>query len=63
VGPKTHFWALRHEKEKRIYYVGLRIILPIQIQLLNIENPKKSKIASPYCTYCTAKQTFYKKFS
>jgi hypothetical protein len=42
-GPqKTHYWAGRHEsKEKCIFYFGLRILLPIQIQLLDIENPKK----------------------
>jgi hypothetical protein len=39
------FWAQklmgRHEnKEKLRFYFGLRILLPIQIQLLDIENPK-----------------------
>jgi hypothetical protein len=29
--------------KKRFFYFGLRIPLPIQIQLLDIENPKKSK--------------------
>jgi hypothetical protein len=44
LGPQTHFWAGRHEnKEKRLLYFGLTILLPIQIQLLDIENPKKSK--------------------
>jgi hypothetical protein len=43
--PNTHFWAGRHEnKEKRTYYFGLRILLPIKIQVLDVENPKKSKI-------------------
>jgi hypothetical protein len=39
---KTHFRTSRQEnKEKRLLYFGLRIILPIQIQLLDIENTKK----------------------
>jgi hypothetical protein len=38
---KTLFRAGRHEnKEKRLFYFGLRILLPIQIQLLEIENKK-----------------------
>jgi hypothetical protein len=38
---KTHFRAGRHEnKEKRRFYFGLRILLPIQIQLLEIEIQK-----------------------
>jgi hypothetical protein len=41
---KTHFRAGRLEnKEKRLFYFGLSILLAIQIQLLEIENPKKSK--------------------
>jgi hypothetical protein len=45
---KHHFPIGRHDnKEKRLFYFGLRIRLPIQIQLLNIENPKNPKIDSP----------------
>jgi hypothetical protein len=43
----------RHEnKEKRFFYFCLRILLQIQIHLLEIENPK---IGSPYsgCLSCT----------
>jgi hypothetical protein len=37
----THFLIGRHEnKEKRLFYVDLRNLLPIQIQLLEAENPK-----------------------
>jgi hypothetical protein len=37
---KTLFRAGKHEnKEKRLFFFGLRILLPIQIQLLDIENP------------------------
>jgi hypothetical protein len=33
----------RHEnKKKHLFYFGFRILLPIQIQLLEIENLKKS---------------------
>jgi hypothetical protein len=41
LGPKrTHFHIRGHEnKEKHLFYFGLRIPLPIQIQLL--ENKKK----------------------
>jgi hypothetical protein len=47
--PKTHFHVGRHEnKEKRLFYFGLRIFLPIQIQLKEIENPK---IDCPYSTF------------
>jgi hypothetical protein len=35
-------------KEKRLFYFGLGILLPIPIQLLDFEN---RKIGSPYCTY------------
>jgi hypothetical protein len=40
-GPKkAHFQAGRHEsKEKRLFYLAFRILLPIQIQLLDFENP------------------------
>jgi hypothetical protein len=42
LGPKTHFREGRHEnKEKRFFYLGFRILLLIQIQLLEIENPNK----------------------
>jgi hypothetical protein len=48
---KTDFRKGRHEnKEKRLFYFGLRILLPIQIQLLEIENPKNPKVDSPKCT-------------
>jgi hypothetical protein len=36
-------WKLR----KTLFYVILRILLPIQIQLSDIENPKNPKIDSP----------------
>jgi hypothetical protein len=36
-----NFWAGRHEnKEKSLFYFGPRTLLPIQIQLVDIENPK-----------------------
>jgi hypothetical protein len=42
---KIHFQEGRHEnKETRLYYFGLRILLPIIIQLLEIENPNNPKI-------------------
>jgi hypothetical protein len=46
---KTPFRAGRHEnKEKSLFYFGLRIRLPIQIQLLDIEKKsKKSKNRLP----------------
>jgi hypothetical protein len=48
LGPKTHFRIGRHENnEKHLFYGGLRILLPIKIQLLEIENPKNTKIDSP----------------
>jgi hypothetical protein len=48
---KTHFRAERHEnKENLPIYFGVRILLTIQIQLLDIENPKYPKINSFYCT-------------
>jgi uncharacterized pyridoxamine 5'-phosphate oxidase family protein len=34
-------------KEKRLFYFGLRNLLPIQIQLLDTENPKNPKIDLP----------------
>jgi hypothetical protein len=42
LGPqKTHLRIGGHEnKEKHLFYFGLRILLPIQIQWLEIENPK-----------------------
>jgi hypothetical protein len=41
-------WAGSHEnKEKRLSCFGLRLLLPVQIQLLEIENPK---IDYTYCT-------------
>jgi hypothetical protein len=46
---KTHFRIERHEnKEKRLFYFGLRIRLAIQIQLLEFKIPKDPKIDSPY---------------
>jgi hypothetical protein len=49
LAPKTHFRIGRHEsKEKRLFYFGLRIILPNQIQLYEIENPKNPKIDYPF---------------
>jgi hypothetical protein len=48
LGPKNSFLIGRHEnKEKRKIYFGLRIPLPKQIQLLEIEDPKNLKIGSP----------------
>jgi phosphatidylserine decarboxylase len=39
--PKTRFRIGRHEnKEKRLFYFGLRILLLLQIQLLDFENRK-----------------------
>jgi hypothetical protein len=51
---KTHFRAGRHEnKEKRLFYFGLRILLAaIQIQLLDIENPK-----NPNCPYTVYRES------
>jgi hypothetical protein len=37
------------KKEKRLFYFGLRIRLPIKIQLLEIDSPKNPKVDSPYC--------------
>jgi hypothetical protein len=49
---KNHFLVVSHEnKEKRRFYFGLRIILPIQIQLLEIKNPNNPKIGSPDCAH------------
>jgi hypothetical protein len=43
--PKTDFRIKRYEnKEARLCYFDLRILLPIQMQLVEIENPKKRKI-------------------
>jgi hypothetical protein len=45
---QTNFQTESHEnKEKRLFYFGLRILLPIKIQLLDIENPKNPKIDFP----------------
>jgi hypothetical protein len=42
VCPKTYFRIGKQEnKETRIFYIDFRILLPIQIQLLGIENLKK----------------------
>jgi hypothetical protein len=49
---KTYFRTGRHKnKENRLFYFGLRILLPIQLQLLDIENPKNPKIDAPYCAW------------
>jgi hypothetical protein len=46
--PNTHFRVGRHKNKKSFFFhVGLRILLPIQNQLLETENPK---FDSPYCT-------------
>jgi hypothetical protein len=47
-GPKNFIPGAgrRENEEKRLFYFGLRILLPIQIHLLDIENPKND---SPYC--------------
>jgi hypothetical protein len=48
LGPKSHFRIGRLDnKEKRLFYFGLMILLPIQIQVLEIENTKNLKIDSP----------------
>jgi hypothetical protein len=54
---KTHFRAGRHEnKEKRLFYFGLKILLPIQIQFLEIENQKiLIKLSPPTCTLAQRK--------
>jgi hypothetical protein len=40
--PKSHFLLGRGEnKEKLLLYFDLKVPLPIQIQLSDIENPKK----------------------
>jgi hypothetical protein len=45
--PKTHFPIERHEnKEKSRLYFGHIILLPIQSQLFEIENPKNPKTDS-----------------
>jgi hypothetical protein len=42
---KNHFSVGRHEnREKSLFYFLLRIVLLIQFQLLEIENPKNPKI-------------------
>jgi hypothetical protein len=47
---KTPFRAGRHEnKEKHSFYFGFRILMPIQILLLDIESPKNPKNGSLYC--------------
>jgi hypothetical protein len=51
--PKTHFRAGRDEnKEKRLFYTGLRMLLSIQNQWLDtgIENPENPKIDSSHFT-------------
>jgi hypothetical protein len=52
LGQKSHFRTGRHAiKETHLFYIGLRIILPIQIQLLDIKNPKIQK--SIHTVQCT----------
>jgi hypothetical protein len=51
VAKKTSFSAGRHEnKGKRHFSFVFRILLQIQIQLLDFENPKNLKIDSSNCT-------------
>jgi hypothetical protein len=46
----THFSIGRREKKKkRLSTLALEFFLPIQIQLLGIENPNNPKIDSPWC--------------
>jgi hypothetical protein len=46
---QRNFRMGRHEnKEKRLVYFGLRILLPIQIQWQEIEHPENQKIDFPY---------------
>jgi hypothetical protein len=59
--PQTHFRAGRHESnEKRLIYFGLRILLPVKIQLL--ENPKTSKIDSAFGLGSTAPHQNFQRF-
>jgi hypothetical protein len=58
----THIWedkklGIMKIKTKRLFYFGLRILLPIQIPLLDIENPKYPKIYFPYCYAPTVQST------
>jgi hypothetical protein len=39
----THFLGGYENNENRLFYFDLRIVLPIQSQLLYIENPKKKQ--------------------
>jgi hypothetical protein len=49
---KTHFRAGRPENKKtRLFYFRLGILLPIQIQLSDIENLKNPKIDHPLFRY------------
>jgi hypothetical protein len=48
----THFYIGRHKnKEKCLCCFGFRILLPIQIQLLEIEKPNKNRIPQLYIIY------------
>jgi hypothetical protein len=54
---QTHFRVGRNEnKEKRLFYFGLIILLPIRIQLLEIESPKLLKSTSPNAVYKKAER-------
>jgi hypothetical protein len=45
LAPKSPFSKGRREnKEKRLFYFAIIILLPIQIQLLDLENPKDPKM-------------------
>jgi hypothetical protein len=45
LAPKSPFRIGRREnKEKRLFYFAIIILLPIQIQLLDLENPKDPKM-------------------
>jgi hypothetical protein len=55
-GPKINFRVASHEnKENRLFYFGLRNLLSVQNQLLDIENPKNQKIDSPYTAASSVK--------
>jgi hypothetical protein len=60
LGSRTHFRTGRHEnKEKPHFYFGLRILLPIQIQLQEIENPKIQKSTSPLGHWAVGEVDFW----
>jgi hypothetical protein len=54
-----HFRAgKRKKKEKRLYYFGVRSLVPIQIQLLDIENSKKIQTSTPPTVQYSIKMMF-----